>query len=360
MTDLAELLHDRLDRVDVPVPDLAGVERRGHRIRRTRTVAAAGALAAGVVAVGLVSSQLTGGASPDSSGRGVEPLGAMDFDAGLRAYAAPGAEIHLGGRAFPASELQGLDTDAAATPYGVVYYDGGRPMLLQESGRSRPLERDAEAAAGPGATFQPTAKADARAPLVAYGAVLDGRPTVVVRNLATGREVGRRPVSRGTVIDALDRGVVFLRTDAGTTTWDTATDAVRELAGPRTRVAAVRAGVVLYDGPPPAGPAASAYRLVAGAVDAQLTFDGRHVLYWSSRLESTDGGAPVVLDEGDASKGPASGWWTFDTDGSVLTAVPGGGQTSEVYDCEVPSGTCTDLGPLVTEHGDPMFIGDDM
>ena len=50
----------------------------------------------------------------------------------------------------------------------------------------------------------------------------------------------------------------------------------------------------------------------------------------------------------------------MDTDGSILTAVPGKGSTSTVYDCEVPSGHCTELGPLDTIHGDPMFIGVDM
>ena len=31
-----------------------------------------------------------------------------------------------------------------------------------------------------------------------------------------------------------------------------------------------------------------------------------------------------------------------------------------VYDCEVPSGVCEELGPLTVAGGDPMFIGNDM
>lgn len=31
-----------------------------------------------------------------------------------------------------------------------------------------------------------------------------------------------------------------------------------------------------------------------------------------------------------------------------------------VYDCGVPSGTCTELGPLTALHVDPMLIGVDM
>jgi hypothetical protein len=195
---------------------------------------------------------------------------------------------------------------------------------------------------------------------VAYSVIRDGRATVTVRNLATDEVVARHDIPGGAVIDGIDRGVVLLRTRAGTDAWDTRTDEVRGLAGPGTRVADVRNGVLLYTGPAPDGPAASSYRLVRGAIDAQLTYDGAHVLYWSSRLEPTGDGPPVVLDKGDSGAGPAYGWWAIDTDGSVLTAVPGKGSRSEVYDCEVPSGRCADLGPLTTLHGDPMFIGVDM
>jgi hypothetical protein len=31
-----------------------------------------------------------------------------------------------------------------------------------------------------------------------------------------------------------------------------------------------------------------------------------------------------------------------------------------VFDCEVPSGRCAEVGPLVPTGGDPMFIGNDM
>ena len=125
-------------------------------------------------------------------------------------------------------------------------------------------------------------------------------------------------------------------------------------------MADVRNGVILYDGPAPDGAAAASYRLVKGAIDAQLTYDGKYVLYWSSRLEPTGGGRPILLDQGDTGRGPAYGWWAVDTDGSVLTAVPGRGNRSTVYDCALPSGHCTELGPLSTLHGDPMFIGVDM
>ena len=125
---------------------------------------------------------------------------------------------------------------------------------------------------------------------------------------------------------------------------------MQQLAGPKTRVADVRNGVLLYDGPAPDGPAAATYRLVPGAIDAQLTYDGGHILYWSNRLESTDGGTPIVLDQ-------KATFFTVDTDGSILAVGAGEGSTDLVYDCEVPSGRCAELASLDTRHGDPMFMG---
>jgi hypothetical protein len=356
MSDLSELVQERLDALDVPPPDLADVHRRGHRIRSVRAVAAASAVVVVAVAVGFTASLAGGGGAEDRSGRDPQPIGRLDLSQGLRAYAAPGAEIHLGGRAFPGASLDLLDTDATATPAGVLFYDEGVPRLLAESGEVEDLEPDAEPMRA-----HPTAKIDSQGAVVAYGARLDGGLVVRVRDLASGTLLASRAVPQDTVVDGMDDGVVFLRTGEGTTRWDTATDEERPFAGPRTGVADVRNGVVLYDGPAPDGPDASAYRLVKGGIDAQLTYDGAYVVYWSSRLEPTaPGGAPLLLDAGSTEPGPTTGWWAIDTDGSVLTAVPGAGQTNEVYDCEVPAGTCADLGPLTTEHGDPMFIGVDM
>jgi hypothetical protein len=355
MNDLTELIRNRLDALDVPPPDLALVRRRGHRLRGLRAVAAASAVVVAVVAVGLLVDR-TGGGGADDGSRGVDPIGRLDLSHGLRAYAAPDAEIHLGGRTFPAERLEFLDTDATATSAGVLFYDRGVPHLLTESGEITDLEPDASRTA-----VRTTSKVDSVGSVVAYGAELDGQLEVRVRDLASGELLASHAVPTDTVIDAVDDGVVFLRGDQGTTRWDTRTDEQRLFAGPRTTVADVRNGVVLYDGPAPDGPDAGAYRLVAGGVDAQLTYDGEHVLYWSSRLEPTKpGGRPVLLDAGSTAPGPTSGWWAVDTDGSILAAVPGRDQTSTVYDCQVPSGACAELGPLTTEHGDPMFIGVDM
>ena len=344
-TLLRDVLHDELDRVAVPPGDLVGVRRRGGRIRGARRALAGGVVAA-VVAATVGITQL--GGSPDR--RGVEPIGPLDYSHGLRAYADPGVEVHLGGRTIPYGDFRGLDTDAATTPDGIVYYRDGVPYLLTESGGSQPLEPDAETG-----SFAPTAKADSAHDWVAYGAVLDGRPQVVVRDSGTGEEVSRRTVGADTVIDALDDGVVMLRDDAGTVAWDTAADEVRKVAGPKTRVADLRGSVLLYDGPRPDGPGAAPYRLVPGAIDAQLTFDGRHVLYWSPVLKPTDGGDRVHLD---LPKGV--GFFTVDTDGSILAAVRGRSPHAAVFDCEVPSGACEELGTLGGKGGDPEFIGNDM
>ncbi|HEY0949771.1 hypothetical protein [Nocardioides sp.] len=345
-TDLREVLHERLHLVVPPAGDLPAVRRAGRRLRRRRQLTAGGAALAVVAAGTAVALVLGGGDGTDRGERGLDPVGQLDFSHGLRAYADPGYVIHLGGREFSARDLEYLDTDATATPYGVVFYDAGHPMLLEESGEFRDLEPGARGGGG-----HPTAKADSRGALVAYAVSTDDGLEVVVRDLASDDVVGRHPLPPDAVIDALDDGVVLFRTDAGTTAWDTATDRVREVAGPDTRVADVRNGVLLYDGPRPDGPGASPYRLVKGAIDAQLTYDGSHVLYWSNRLESTDGSAPVVLDQ-------RATFFAVDTDGSILAAEYG--HPATVYDCEVPSGICTELGPLTTRGGDPAFIGVDM
>lgn len=348
-TALREVLHDELERVEVPTGDLAGVRRRGGRIRTGRRAAAGGVgmLAAGTV-VGVLLLQ-HGGAAPAQE-RGVQPLGRLDYSEGLRAYADPGVELHLGGRTFSYGDLAGLDTDAAATPDGIVYYDHGVPLLLDVSGRSRELEPGADRGG-----FTPTAKADAANPWVAYGAVLDGRPTVVVRDTGTGQEVAHREAGEGVVIDALDDGVVLLRDGSGTVAWDVADGTVARLAGPDTRVADLRGGTLLYDGPVPDGPAASRFDLVKGAIDSQLTHDGKYVLGWSPTLEATDGGEPLRLD---LPRGAT--FFTIDTDGSVLAAALEKGGPVVVYDCPVSTAPCERLGDLSTEGGDPEFIGNDM
>ncbi len=345
----------------MPGGDLGRARAEGDRIRRRRHGTAAaitGGLAVAAVTVVAVVAGADGGAvdigRPDTDRvPAVAPLGPLDFSGGLRAYLDPGAEIHLGGRVFSGRRLANLDTDAAATSRGIVYYADGVPMLLEESGDSRPLEPAAET----GGDYRPTAKSDSDGTRVAYGAVLGGQPTVVVRDLVSDRVV-TRPVSDDTVIDGLDDGVVALRDDTGTSLWDTDADTVSALAGTRTRVADLRGGVVLYDGPEPDGPAAADYRLVEGPIDAQLTFDGGHVLGWSGTLAPTDGGRPVVLDQGPSEEGYA--FWTVDTDGSVLVAVPGRSNVADVWDCEVPSGACEALDPLEVDGGDPAFIGNDM
>jgi len=361
---LPETLHDRLDRLEVPAGDLGAARAGGTRLRRRRRAAAASLVGAAAAAVVVTSVTVGPFGTPDPrEGRGIDtepagssvaPLGRLDFSGGLRAYASPdGSEVHLGGRVFDGKDLAGLDTDAAATSRGIVAYDDGRPVLLDATGATRALEQAAEA----GGAFTPAAKSDSDGSTVAYGAVLDGTPTVVVRDLASSTEVAIRAVDPATRIDALDRGVVALRDEAGTSLWDTSTGEVSQLAGPGTTVADLRGGVVLYDGPAPEGPAARDLTLVRGPIDAQLTFDGSHVLSWSGTLRSTDGGASIQLDRGPTAGGYA--FWTFDTDGSVLVAVPDG-QRASVYDCGLPSGTCETLAPVSVTSGDPMFIGNDM
>lgn len=356
--DLKELLEDRVGGAPVPAGDLDRARLVGRRIRRRRRTTGAVAVVGAAALVGSLAVASSDGPSTGTDPSRFAAVGALDFSGGLRAYADPGVEIHLGGRTFDASSLDYLDTDAAATPWGVVFYDAGRPMLLDESGTVRSLvDGPVEAPEG----FHPTAKADARTSLVVWATVLDGTATITARDMDTGEDVASTEIGCGAcadlVIDGIDGGTVFVRDADGTRTWDSATGEWSDFAGPGTRVADVRGGVVLFDGPVPTTPAG--WRTVRGEVDAQLSFDGRYVLGWSRTLEPTDGTSrPVTLDVGGAKEG--LGFYTFDTDGSVLVAYTDAYPRFTVSDCALPSGRCTTLGPLRPTGGDPMFIGNDM
>jgi hypothetical protein len=361
-------LAEHLDVVDAPRADLAAVRRRGRRLRRRRNGLATAAVATCALGVTVTGVQLLD--SPREPGGAALPsfaaTGNGSTSDGLRAYASPGVALYMAGRTFPADALDYLDTDAVATPHGVVMYDAGLPVLLAPDGSVTAL---AEGPTDGGGSFHPTAKADRAGRLVAFATLRGSTVTLTVHDLEE-----RSAVATGTVpcdddcsdvvIDAIDSGTVFVRLPSGTVTWDFAADEWRDFSGSRTRVADVRNGVVLYDGRAPAS-LPSGWRAVPGAIDSLLSYDGRYLLGWSSTLEpTTEGDEPVVLEQGPAD-GDGLAWWAFDTDGSVLVAVAvvkDGVALGDnvVYDCEVPSGRCTDLGPLTTRHGDPLFIGVDM
>jgi hypothetical protein len=118
-------------------------------------------------------------------------------------------------------------------------------------------------------------------------------------------------------------------------------------------VADVRSQTVLYDGPRPTV-TLDGWTYVAGAIDAQLSFDGANVLYWSPVLKPVSpGGDTIHLDVPKDAQ-----FFTFDTDGSVLVATTS--DPAVFLDCELPSGACEEIGRLRMTGGDPMFIGDDM
>ena len=359
--DLRETLDRHLEAVDVPPAPLGPVVlkgRRRHRRRRAMTAAAVTAVVAAVAASGAAL------VLPDDEGRGVDDssqyasLEPLDFSHGARAYADPGRELHLAGRTVPYGDLEYLDTDAVATSYGLVFFDHGRPMLLGVDGKvvalvDGPLDEPEG--------FHPTAKWDPVRGQVAWATVRGDTTTLTVYDLATRKVVreGEAPGCDGgcpVVIDAIDDGAVVVRRDDGSYLWSEGR--IDKIGGPDVRVADLRGGVLLWSG---AKPDADGYRLVKGSVDATLTFDGRYVLDWSSRLRSTDGSPDLVLGEGPTKPDGGLGFWAIDSDGSVLVARPDGDYPHFlVYDCEVPSGACEELGPLVTENGDPEFIGVDM
>ncbi len=361
--DLRDLLAERIEGAPAPAGDLAAVTSAGRRIRNRRRVATGAVVAAAVVAVGGAVVTVDGDSGPGGDAATdrseYSSLGALDFSAGIRAYGDPGNFVSIGGRRVPAKDLEWLDTDAVATSYGIVFYAAGRPMLLDESGDyARLVDGPVDRAPA----FHPTAKAEADEPVVVWATMRGGQTTITVHDLAAGEDVASVQGDCGRcsdlVLDGLDRGVVFVRTPSGTRTWDSATGEWADFAGPETRVADVRNGVVLYDGPAPTDP--GGWRLVPGAVDAQLTFDGGHVLHWSSTLAPTAAdGEPIVLEEGPAD-GRGYGQWTIDSDGSVLVITAGHGGEDLVYDCVLPTGDCVAIDSFVATGGDPLFMGNDM
>jgi hypothetical protein len=357
--DLSDLLAERIDDFTVPPADPGGARVAGRRLRRRRHTTAALA-ATTVIAVGVGLALTLPGTGRD--GRTVRDpayasVGALDLSHGARAYAEPGVAIHLGGRTFDHGKLSYLDTDAVATPRGVVFFDAGRPMLLDASGSVvRLVTGPVDAPSG----FHPTAKVDAQAPLVAWATLRDGIATITVRDLDSGADVGATTLDCGScgdlVIDGIDSGRVFVRDASGTRTWTWVDDTWHDFAPPKTRVADVRGGVVLYTGPRPTEP--GGLRLVeAPEIDAQLTLDGRYVLYWSSTLQPTSpGDEPVILAVGPRTRQDGPAWYAVDTDGTILVATA----DNKVYDCVIAPGSCTELGRLSGQGGDPEFIGVDM
>jgi hypothetical protein len=358
-TDLRRALAEHLDPVAPPHGDLVRVVREGRRIRSRRRAAVAGAVAAAVAVGGLAATQMVGPSDQRAGESDVATDPVVGAAEGLRAYADPGGDLRYGGRTVPTSGMERLDTDAAATPEGVVYYDAGRPMLLDLEGEVSPL------VSGPvdvRADFRPTAKADSTSSQVAVAVFRGGTPRIMVVDTATGELVDQvNLVCEGctVVIEAFDDGAVFFRDGTGTNVWDLDGNFARPFAGPDTSVADVRNGVVLYDGAAPEpepGVGQRDYTYVPGAIDSQLTHDGAHVLAWSSTLAPTGAGDPLQLS---VTEQDSATHWTIDTDGSVLVASQAGSATL-VHDCDPASGTCTRIDALEVTGGDLMFLGNDM
>jgi hypothetical protein len=362
---LAPTISERVAAVQHPVPDLSDAVRRGRGLRRRRDVAALAVVALVAGGGALAVSGLWDRVAPKPET--FAPVGRLDYSKGLRAFASPDedGEVSIGGRSFPTRDMGYLDTDATATPYGLVFFDRAmQAHLLGQDGTDVTL---APAPSHQSGDVRPSARADARLPLVAFTQPAQDGVSVRLRDLDAGRTVDTTvvPCSGSSCedvrVDGLDRGLVFVRTPRGTFVWDPGArgDSRWTLLGTgRFRVADARNGRVLWFAAPPTpapdSPVAN-WDFTQGQIDAELSFDGRHVLYWSSTLEPTEpGGTAIRLQVKNAI------WFTFDTDGSVLAAVNGTGQRSAVFDCVLPSGACERIGSVTTRSGDPMFIGNDM
>jgi hypothetical protein len=354
-------IEDHVDRVDVPNLDIRSVRRTGQRRRAATTaVASLGVLAVVAGGFGIA----TGGDGPSSDNR-IQPaeLPAMDFDQGVRAYYDDiKGELHMGGKAFALQDVPDLDTSSSATPHGVVYVVDGEVRLLDEDGEVEvvaPASEDAE-------LVNSTVKFDADKPRVAWLSRDASGVTLVVhefRGEGSESESGTGVPCEGQGCQALsvaglDHGKVFVRRLDRDETMVFGRGGADVVTLEGFRVADVRNRVVLGEGTLPTGdPLGKGWRFVeAEGPESLLTFDGGHELYWSSTLQSTDGGEPLVLDV------PAKGteFVNLDSDGSILVAVAQGAEPQRYFDCEVPSGACTPIGTLERTSGDPIFLGNDM
>ena len=86
---------------------------------------------------------------------------------------------------MPAAGFEGLDTDAAATPGGVVYYDAGRPMLLDLDGEIHPWSPDAVDRSAATSTRRP--RPTRPRPRSPWPSLRDGEPRILVVDTETGR-----------------------------------------------------------------------------------------------------------------------------------------------------------------------------
>ena len=376
---LTRTVADQVSKVPVPPPDLAGIRRRGRARRRPRMVGMVAAVAMasyGAFLIGQAIDKPDGQEATqgqDLQPQRFDPVGSLNYAHGLRAFASPDedGDLSLGGRLFAQEDMGYLDTDATATPHGLVFFDRAQQAhLLREDGTDATL---APAPTGSVEHFRASSKADARLPLVAFTQPGDDGVQVLLHDLDTGRTVDTAQVPcsesdcQDVVVDGLDDGLVFVRTSEGTYVWnpDASGDDNWTLLGEGMfRVADVRNHRILWayaaPSPAPDSPVA-AWNFTEGEIDAQLSFDGEHVLSWSRTLQpTTPDGTTITLAVEDAQ------WFTFDTDGSVLAAAsrgqtgPTGVGVGIFYDCEIPSGTCTEIGTVTTQSGDPVFIGNDM
>jgi hypothetical protein len=354
---LTRALTETLDSVTPPLPDLADVVSRGRRVQRRRRVTAAAVAVGAVAAAWIGAYQLAGGTAdvirPDSD---VAVPGGFGMENGLRAVASPGVRLFLGDTSVPLEgDFFSLDTDAAASSYGVLYTDtDGVVQLLEPTGGTRALTEGTEVPRD----AHPTIKVDPATDLAAWMTYEEGQPTLEVYDLAEEETVATAPPPcmgdcDALVIDAISGGRVVLRGKDGTITWNWTSEdqAWVPLAGPATRVADVQSGVVLHDGPRPTR-LPDGWRAVKGPIDGLLTHDGLHVVAWDRVLPSTSPGAsPIKLEDVGAM------FFTVDTDGSVLAATL---SPSEAFDCEIPSGECEKYADLPPGGGDPLHIGADM
>lgn len=378
-----ELIRDSIDESTaghVPSPDLGAI-RRGGRVRSALRTGGAALATIGVVAAGTVAVQSFGGPSEHlpASIRGQGPVAVADDD---------GNTLYLGDRTLHARHTGRYDMFlSAATEAGVVYLGAGlTPYLIAPDGSEREL--GAPARLGDRRLWQASIGGDTNGRYAAWPSIEDGTSVLHLFDAESPEALDRTSVdldallgqpTHGAYVSLVRHGVVYVDAYVGaagrlaTVAWDPSLpegQQVYQVTDPGTHVTALESKTVLKRGPgpvrgPDGEPLDDGWTVLnnrAGALTEMLSVSGQWRItgnpdgeLWAVRVgsgERVDLAVPhqalSYLPDGDGSVLVVSGLSTQDPEM----------ENPALQDCDIPSGTCTEIRRLDGAHWPSFPAGD--